>query len=99
MPRIAVKIVRVGRPLMFPDLVVDDANTVAQLKQEIQSKKKIPLERQLLVYYKEILKEDMTLKSYGIDNKSKIRLSEYKCLPAKSLFYALLVNLTRYAMC
>lgn len=71
---------------MYPDLVVDDANTVAQLKQDIQSKKKIPFEHQVLVYYKEILKDNMPLKSYGIDHKSKIRLSEYSAFLLKVYF-------------
>jgi hypothetical protein len=60
-----------------PDLVVDDENTVEQLKQAIYSKKKVLVERQLLVYYKDVLQDKMTLKSYGIGHKSKIRLSEY----------------------
>lgn len=77
MTRITVTIVGVRTVVTNPDLLVDDENTVEQLKQAISSKKKVPVERQLLVYYKDILEDKMTLKSYGIGHKSKIRLSEY----------------------
>lgn len=80
MVQVTIKIVRVASPFMYPDLIVDDTNTVARLKRNIRAWKNVPVEEQLLVYYKQILDDNRTLASYGIGDKSKVQMSEY-CTP------------------
>ncbi|GJJ11723.1 hypothetical protein Clacol_005961 [Clathrus columnatus] len=66
MPNICISIIRDGRPLSNPKLTIDDGRTVARLKRDIRMSKNVAIEEQYLLFYKEVLQDDRTLKSYGI---------------------------------
>jgi hypothetical protein len=55
---------------------IDDGIKIAKLKLGIFSDKEIPVEQQLLVHYRRILRDDETLKSIGIGDNSNIALRE-----------------------
>jgi len=74
MPEITIQIVRYNDPFTDPNFSIDKNATVDELYQAIFSWWGIPVEEQLLAYYKEILITTKTLAEYGIGKGSKIIL-------------------------
>lgn len=75
MTQITLQINRVGRPFMEPSLSIDDQRTVKRLKQDISAVKRVNVNEQILVFYKQVLEDQRTLESYGITDESKVQLS------------------------
>lgn len=80
MTRIKINIIRfaTGQVEIYPllQLEVDDEHNLERVKQMIRSNKGFLVPQQLLVYYKQVLENGRTLKSYGIGDGSKILLSK-----------------------
>lgn len=77
MTQITLHIARVGRPFMEPNINIDDSKTVRRLKQDISALRRVNVDEQILVFYKQVLDDRRTLESYGITNESKVQLSAY----------------------
>jgi len=76
MPNITLKLNRVGKSLRDPNFSINNSKTIGRLKRDIETLHKIPPEQQLLLYYKDILLDHRTIKSYDIQNGHRIQLSE-----------------------